>query len=147
MKKLILVMVVTLLGSASFAQNTDALVDNYLLVKNAMVKSDAKATTEAIHAFYKSVSSDKSAAQKSELLNAAEKLNKATDLKEQRDALNEVSTAMWVVVKGAEKVKKPLYYQYCPMKKGYWLSTEKNIENPYYGSGMLTCGRVVETKD
>lgn len=39
-----------------------------------------------------------------------------------------------------------VYYQYCPMKKAYWLSMEKEIKNPYYGSSMLTCGKVIETK-
>ncbi|MAQ74933.1 MAG: hypothetical protein CL613_01215 [Aquimarina sp.] len=32
------------------------------------------------------------------------------------------------------------------MKKAYWLSKEKDIKNPYYGSSMLTCGKVAETK-
>jgi hypothetical protein len=31
------------------------------------------------------------------------------------------------------------------MKKAYWISEEKGIENPYYGTGMLTCGKVTET--
>jgi len=31
------------------------------------------------------------------------------------------------------------------MKKAVWLSNEKAIKNPYYGSQMLTCGKVVET--
>jgi Cu(I)/Ag(I) efflux system membrane fusion protein len=25
-----------------------------------------------------------------------------------------------------------------------WLSTEKDIKNPYYGDDMLTCGSVIE---
>ncbi|RYF85874.1 MAG: DUF3347 domain-containing protein, partial [Chitinophagaceae bacterium] len=40
---------------------------------------------------------------------------------------------------------KPVYVQYCPMKKATWLSSEKQIRNPYYGSSMLTCGEVTET--
>ncbi|RYF87461.1 MAG: DUF3347 domain-containing protein, partial [Chitinophagaceae bacterium] len=39
----------------------------------------------------------------------------------------------------------PIYLQYCPMKKASWLSSEKQIRNPYYGSSMLTCGEVTET--
>ena len=41
-----------------------------------------------------------------------------------------------------------VYYQYCPMANGdkgaYWLSTIKEIKNPYFGDAMLSCG---ETKD
>ena len=29
---------------------------------------------------------------------------------------------------------------YCPMQKRYWLQKGASIRNPYYGSGMLTCG-------
>jgi hypothetical protein len=28
------------------------------------------------------------------------------------------------------------------MKKASWLSNDKAIKNPYYGSAMLTCGNV-----
>ena len=42
-----------------------------------------------------------------------------------------------------------IYYQYCPMYNGgkgaNWLSKENTVKNPYYGSMMLTCGKVVET--
>ncbi|OQY92467.1 MAG: hypothetical protein B6D37_14335 [Sphingobacteriales bacterium UTBCD1] len=147
MKKTLFILAVMLLGYAAFAQNTDALVKNYISVKNALVNSDAKTASEAIKTFYQSVSSEKNFAQKADLLKATETLNNASDLKGQRGVFNEVSTAMWAVVKSTEKVNQALYYQYCPMAKGYWLSTEKKIENPYYGSSMLSCGKVVETKE
>ena len=37
-----------------------------------------------------------------------------------------------------------LYQQFCPMYDGgsAWLSKSNNIKNPYYGSKMLTCGKV-----
>lgn len=42
-----------------------------------------------------------------------------------------------------------LYSQYCPLalneKGGHWLSTSHNIENPYFGSKMLTCGALIDT--
>jgi hypothetical protein len=40
------------------------------------------------------------------------------------------------------KVK--LYEQFCPMYDGgtAWLSAEKQVLNPYYGSSMLKCGKV-----
>jgi hypothetical protein len=31
------------------------------------------------------------------------------------------------------------------MKKAYWLSGDKVIKNPYFGSAMLTCGTITET--
>lgn len=37
-----------------------------------------------------------------------------------------------------------LYEQYCPMyeKGSAWLSMNKEVRNPYYGSKMLKCGKV-----
>ena len=37
-----------------------------------------------------------------------------------------------------------LYEQFCPMydKGSAWLSMSKDVKNPYYGSKMLTCGKV-----
>ena len=50
------------------------------------------------------------------------------------------------------KVIKPaylVYYDHCPMyndgKGGDWISKESSIKNPFYGSQMLTCGKIVET--
>jgi hypothetical protein len=31
------------------------------------------------------------------------------------------------------------------MKKAYWLSGDAAIKNPYFGSSMLTCGKVSTT--
>ena len=43
---------------------------------------------------------------------------------------------------------KPIYKIFCPMyndnKGAYWLSSSKEVKNPYYGKGMLTCGEVQE---
>ena len=44
---------------------------------------------------------------------------------------------------------KTVYYQFCPMafneKGAFWLSTTKEISNPYFGDQMLTCGEIKET--
>lgn len=147
MKKLLFALAVMLFGFSAFAQNTKLYFDNYMNVKNALVNSDSKAVSQAIGIFYQSLKSEENFIQKEELLKATEKLSKASDIEKQRAAFNGVSTAMWKLVKGSDKVNQPVYYQYCPMKKTYWLSKEKEIKNPYYGSSMLTCGKVVETKN
>lgn len=147
MKKSLIAIAAILLGHTGFSQNTSTLLSKYISVKDALVQSDNKIAAEAINTFYKAIKTEPDFAQKADLLKVTEKLNQASDLKSQRAAFNDVSTTMWTVVKNAEKVSQPVYYQYCPMKKGYWLSTEKDIKNPYYGSAMLTCGKVVETKE
>ena len=135
-----------LFSFSAFAQNTNDLFNKYINVKNALVNSDSKTASQAIETFYQSLKSAQNFAQKDELLRAAEKLNKANNLEKQRASFNDVSTQMWKLVKGSDKVSQTVYYQYCPMKKAYWLSKEKDIKNPYYGSSMLTCGKIAETK-
>jgi hypothetical protein len=147
MKKTILTTAILLLGVAAFAQNTDMLVKNYLSVKNALVLSDDKAVAAATTILQKSITDDKDFGKNTALKKAVNKLADAKTLEKQRAAFYNVSTIIWKEVKNADKVNQPVYYQYCPMADGYWLSTEKNIENPYYGSSMLKCGRVVDTKE
>lgn len=146
MRKVTLALAAMLFGLSAYAQNTSKLLDNYIQVKNALVNSDPKTAGAAIGTFYEMVKSEGNFAQKADLLKATEKLNQAgNNLEKQRAALNDVSAVMWKLTKGSDKVTQPVYYQYCPMKKAYWLSKEKDIKNPYYGSSMLTCGKVTET--
>ena len=63
-------------------------------------------------------------------------------------AFAKLSSAMIEVM----KIIKPdyaVYVDHCPMyndgKGADWLSKENGIKNPYYGSQMLTCGKVKET--
>jgi hypothetical protein len=108
----------------------------------------AQAAAQTINTLNNSVKKEENFAQKAELLKATEKLYKAgNNLDKQRAAFNDVSTIMWHLVKDSETVNGSVYYQYCPMKKAWWLSREKEIKNPYYGSAMLTCGNVAETKE
>jgi hypothetical protein len=148
MKKLFILLAAMLTEISAIAQNTDILLNNYISVKNALVSSNGKAASEFINTLYNTVKLEENFLQKPELLKASEKLYKAgNDIEKQRAAFNDVSTVMWKLVKGSEIVNEPVYYQYCPMKKAYWLSKEKEIKNPFYGSNMLTCGKVVDTKE
>lgn len=146
MKKLFFALVMMALGYTSFAQNTNKLFNDYIALKNALVNGDNKAASESAITLLKSIKEDGDFAEKKNLLKATENMTKANTLEKQRASLNDVSTSMWKLVKNSDKVKDPVYYQYCPMKKAYWLSKEKEIKNPYYGSAMLTCGKVSETK-
>ena len=148
MKKLFILLAVILTEFSALAQNTNILLNNYISVKDALISSNGKVSSEFINTLYNTVKMEENFLQKAELLMASEKLFKAgNDIDKQRAAFNDVSTVMWELVKGSELVNEPVYYQYCPMKKAYWLSKEKEIKNPFYGSNMLTCGKVVETKE
>ncbi len=146
MKKILFVCVVTLLTFSAIAQNATPLLSNYIKVKNALVNGEGKVAAEAATALQKSIQESTAFAQKENLQNAVNKLVAAKNIEKQRIAFTDVSVLMWAFVKGNTAVKEEVFYQYCPMKKAYWLSTEKEIRNPYYGASMLECGKVVEIK-
>jgi len=146
MKHLLFSLAVVLLGYSGTAQNTNTMVESYIQVKDALVNGHSKAASTALATFQQSVKSSGDFKGKEVLLKAVEKMSNAANIESQRAAFNDVSVNLWKVVEKAEKMDAPVYYQYCPMKNGYWLSKEKDIKNPYYGASMLTCGKVVETK-
>jgi Cu(I)/Ag(I) efflux system membrane fusion protein len=82
------------------------------------------------------------------MLAAVTKAANANDIKTIRAELKPISDHLIHAAKnhGYEEL---LYVQFCPMADdnngAYWLSTSKDVLNPYYGSMMLKCGSVKET--
>lgn len=79
------------------------------------------------------------------LLKDAGHISESKDIKHQREHFVTFATSMYDLTKSVKLSDQPVYYAYCSMKKSYWLSSEAAIKNPYYGSMMLTCGKVTET--
>lgn len=138
-----------------------AVFDNYFLVKDALVKTDAntafsKAT--ALVAAIRAVDMNKlSAAEHTvwmkvvgELTKNAENISRLKDASKQREAFVLLSGNIYELVK-VSKQDTPIYYQRCSMyndgKGANWLSKDETIKNPYYGAQMLTCGSTVEILD
>ena len=69
----------------------------------------------------------------------------ADKIDHQREHFESLSTNLIAVTKALKVNSDTIYLQYCPMKKASWMSNDKAVKNPYYGSQMLTCGRVTET--
>lgn len=146
MKTLILMFAVSLMSVTAYSQNSESILNHYLKAKDALIKSDNKAANEHAASLQKAIETTDSFKEKEGLLKAVQKLVKATDIEKQRVAFAEVSIIMWKMVENNSEIKDAVYYQYCPMKKMYWLSKEEAIKNPYYGSKMLTCGNVSDKK-
>ncbi len=72
----------------------------------------------------------------------------AENIDTQRRAFKPLSEALIDVYQSFGLESETVYVQFCPMfddnKGAFWLSTQKQIANPYYGDLMPTCG---ETKD
>ena len=133
--------------------------ESYLSIKAALVKSDGKAASVAAIQLIKElkvVSMEKMEDKTnvvwmdnlSKIQENAEHISETDDINHQRDHFASLSTGMHKILQ-AFKTPVTLYYQKCPMyfdgKGATWLSREKEIQNPYYGSKMLTCGSTIET--
>jgi hypothetical protein len=77
----------------------------------------------------------------------AQKIADSKDIVIQRKEFTALSTDVIALFKHADLVSGMLYVQHCPMANdgngGDWLSAEKKIQNPYYGSEMMECGAVI----
>jgi len=133
--------------------------DNYFVLKEAFVKSDQPEATTSAKNLLLSINQVKMNKLTSEehtvwmkvfsnLKANTEKISTSTNLEKQRNAFMDLSANMYDLLK-VSKQETPTYYQHCPMyndgKGSNWLSKGKAIQNPYYGSTMLTCGKTVET--
>ena len=156
MKKILLFVAICATGfvQQTFAQNAtptkpSELLHSYYDIKDALVAGNA--TTASMHAseFVKAANSmnskDFSVDTRNELIKYAEAISATKDIKHQREHFAPFSTKMATLAKAVKLSDDPIYEAYCPMKKSYWLSSAKVIKNPYFGSAMLTCGKITET--
>ncbi|HYG16657.1 MAG TPA: DUF3347 domain-containing protein [Bacteroidia bacterium] len=82
------------------------------------------------------------------ILKQAAVIETDTDIEHQRECFEEVSIYLYALAKSFKANDATVYRQYCPMafndKGAYWLSSDPEIMNPYFGDEMLHCGRVRE---
>lgn len=139
----------------STAIQTNDLVNAYYGIKDALVATDGKKTsTEAKNFLVKLEAIDQNkmtAEQKSffkplneKMSSDAKHMSNSQDASEQREKFEGFSNNVLAFVK-AFGSSEDVFVQYCPMAKKSWLSNVKAVKNPYYGSKMLTCGKVTET--
>ena len=125
------------------------LLTSYYSIKDALVAGNANAASASAEQFVKTLQSiDEKAVSKDKqntLLSDAGHISESKDIKHQREHFATFSDNMVSLAKSVKLTTDPIYQEYCPMKKANWLSSDKAIKNPYYGSSMLTCGKVVET--
>lgn len=159
MKSFFLLVMLVTAGRCPFAQQTAAtsslqpLFTFYNNLKNALVKDDAKAASAGAASLASAV--EKLAAKslataeqstfaslREKLFQNATRISQSEELDQQREHFAALSQDMFTLLQSLSLVSQPVYYDYCPMQKAWWLSTEKTIQNPYYGKAMPYCGAV-----
>jgi uncharacterized protein DUF3347 len=71
------------------------------------------------------------------LAKAAKAMGSPADLADARKAFGPLSDA---VIEATKDARGDVKVAFCPMANASWLQKDATIRNPYYGSGMLTCG-------
>ena len=147
-----------------FKQQLAKLANDYILLKDAFVKTDNIQATKSAKQFRASLEDVDMALLKGDAhlywmkqLNAlhahSEKIASLEDVEAQRAQFDFLSQALIKAIKVFGIPSDKFYVEHCPMafdnKGADWLSREKEIQNPYFGDKMLTCGIVQDslTKD
>lgn len=145
-------------GKGKETQLTD-LLNQYFALKDVLVKTDASAAAvkaSILQAAIKAVDMNKLASAEhtvwmkvmNNLTTDATAIAKGKDVDKQRLAFASLSRNMYELIK-VGTLESPVYYQHCPMfnqgRGANWLSKEKSIKNPFFGSQMISCGSTVET--
>jgi hypothetical protein len=132
----------------SSQQQLSQMLSSYYNIKNALVTGDAASASSNADQFLRVVNAiDFKVISEGNLHILSEdagKISSTKDLNKQREYFVSLSSNMATVAQSVRLDSQPVYLQYCPMKKASWLSSEKAIRNPYYGSSMLTCGNLTE---
>jgi uncharacterized lipoprotein len=124
----------------------NAVYQHYVHLTTALTNGDmaeAKVAGNAIEAGAKEIAGAEAVA-----TNAA-KITSAKDIEAQRTAYAVLSTDFIALVKKSGLNSGELYVDFCPMamddKGASWISSNKEIRNPYFGEKMMTCGEIKET--
>lgn len=144
-------MVAATFSQASFAQEKTAalstILSEYYAIKDALVSGNAGLASAKANDFIKAAAeaSNLTEASRAALVKDASSIAKTKELKKHREYFSAFSENMFELAKATRLSSDPVYKAFCPMVKASWLSNAPAIKNPYYGSSMLSCGKVVET--
>lgn len=120
----------------------EAAYKQYSKLQNALVNTNAKDAAINAQEFLKTV---KDLNIDGPILEAISFVATSQDVALQREQFVLITAEMEKLLAGALK-SGAIYKSYCPMafnnNGAYWLSSNKKIQNPYFGDKMLRCGRV-----
>jgi hypothetical protein len=133
-----------------------SILNNYYQVKNALVAGDAAVAATAASEMLQAITGFDMESRtpaghtafmdlKDKLAYDARHISESTDINHQREHFASLSANLIKLTKKINLSPKPIYEDYCPMKKAYWLTSDTAIRNPYFGSSMPTCGKVAAT--
>jgi Cu(I)/Ag(I) efflux system membrane fusion protein len=141
----------------NFKDRFAELIETYALLKDALVKTDAKGAVNGSKKMIEQLDRLKATAMpdaqtQGHLKQIKDKvlaISETVDIELQRKAFKPLSENMVAIASMMNNFDQPIYVQYCPMADGNkgasWLSFDNKIRNPYFGDAMLTCGSITKT--
>lgn len=142
-----------------FQEQLKAVFNDYMVIEKALVNDDPALPKEGAKDLLKRIEEVDMKLVNEEpghshwmlldkgLQESALAISKTSDIKEQRDHFYDLSNYLINAVQ-TFGINQKVYLDYCPMvnndEGAFWLSTEKEILNPYYGASMLRCGEIAD---
>ncbi|TDY11389.1 efflux RND transporter periplasmic adaptor subunit [Meridianimaribacter flavus] len=145
--------------SEKFQEQLKEIYNDYINLKDALVKEDSKGSSQNASSLLSNLSRVDMKLLKDEAHNhwmplvdeiksSATSISETSDIKSQRDHFKHLSSHLIKAVQ-IFGVNEKVYVEFCPMADNnngaYWLSKEEQILNPYFGDAMLKCGEVKQT--
>lgn len=147
---------------SKFQEQLKAVFNDYMVIEKALVNDNSETPQAGASALLKTLESvdmnlveeepahSKWMQLEEELKASATSISKTPDIKEQRDNFMILSAHLINAIK-TFGINQKVYVEYCPMADNdagaFWLSSEKEVLNPYYGASMLRCGEVTDEID
>jgi Cu(I)/Ag(I) efflux system membrane fusion protein len=143
--------------SEDFKNQLKLVFDDYINMKNALVKDDSKKVITATKKLLSHLSQvdmkllignethKQWMSLENEIRASATSISNTSKIKGQRTYFKSLSSHLTNAIE-VFGVNDKVYHQFCPMADNnngaYWLSKEEKVINPYFGDAMLTCGEV-----
>ena len=137
----------------------EQVIDAYLQVKDALVKDDEDAVNKAAGVMAEKVVAVVPTKMEGKGLEAwqnhkalyeakLKEMQHMSGLENKRSYFSHISEIMYCTIKSFGLKQGSLFAVFCPMafdnKGAYWISDNKDIQNPYMGTKMPACGEIKE---
>jgi len=142
-----------------FQSQLKAVFGDYITIEEGLINDNSEIAKNAASALLKSLQNvdmkllkDEAPHNRwmhleNELKKAVTSISKTSDIQTQREHFVHLSGHLINALKSFG-INQKVYVDYCPMANNdvgaYWLSTHKEILNPYFGASMLKCGEVTD---
>jgi len=145
--------------SAKLGNQLSSIFSAYIIFKDKLVESDANAAFTESQNLIKQIESTNMnlftgdshnywMTKSMLVLTSLKEIKQNGNIDEIRKSFIPISENLIKIFKAFGTGNNKAYVQFCPMANqnigAFWLSSQKEIKNPFYGSMMLTCG---ETRD